>query len=443
MLSKHKLLACNLLISLLMAFSAQVRSESSSHHPEVNSEVTHQLRALVLDLDTRNSVTDLIDKAGLVSHLNNQIFGVQLNSQSLSVDQYFNLIKRKDIESLRKSIRHYKLLSRYQWPTVTPIELRLGIRTKEIAKLRWMLARLGDIPAYSIPPYRESIFDPSVEAGLKRFQRRHGHFVDGKLQLETVLSLNTEPSIRVTQLQDALKESLKKHDKTKDYVSVNLIDHTLRITRNGVEQLVMPVIVGKPTSKTPELNTTISAITVNPAWRPPASIIYSDILRSVEKQPNYLRNNDFVFKSYTSNLVDDNVAQMDTSSFKHKLKTSALIQLPGSKNALGKLRFTIPNSDAIFLHDTPRKHLFNRANRALSHGCIRLSQPEVFAKYLMNKEPYQTRQIFKNALKSNQTRHFRLTSQLNINIAYQKVWIDKDGHLQVRDNVSGLGREDG
>ncbi|ABZ76846.1 Peptidoglycan-binding domain 1 protein [Shewanella halifaxensis HAW-EB4] len=444
MLSRLKLVVYHLLISLLIIlFPAQVRAEPSFNEITRNSEASRQLRALAFDLNAGESVNELMNMVNLARLLDRQVFWGSSEHQSLSVEQYLNLVERKDIQSLRKLIKHYRSLERYQWPTVAPMELRLGLRTKEVAKLRWILTQVGDITPYSIPAYRESIFDPSVEAGLKLFQRRHGHAVDGKLGSQTLLSLNTEPSIRVAQLQNALKQRLKRFDEAKDYVLVNLMDHTLRITKNGVEQLVMPVIVGKPTSKTPELNTTISVITVNPSWTPPASIIYQDILQSVDKQPNYLRNNDFAFKSNETKHIDHNVAGMDPKSLKNKLKKSVLVQLPGTKNALGKYRFTIPNSDAIFLHDTPSKHLFKRQNRALSHGCIRLSQPALFAQYLINKEPAETRLKFKNAVKSKQTRHFRLTSQLSIDVIYQTVWIDKDGSLQVRGTILDKGAKNG
>lgn len=428
---------------LLLHFSATVYAVPFLDVSDGNLEHTRQLRALAFDLDADASVNKLTNSADLAKLLDKHIFGESFDSQSLSIEQYLRLIKRKDIERLRAIIQHYRSLERYQWPIVVAVELRLGLRTKEVAKIRWILTQLGDIKPSTVAVYRESIFDPSIEAGLKRFQSRHGYLVNGKLDPKTILSLNTKPSIRVTQLQNALKNALNRYDEARDYVSVNLTDYTLRVTNNGIEQIVMPVIVGKPSSKTPVLSTTISVITVNPSWTPPASIIYKDIFQQIEKQPNYLSNNDFVFKIYKSDRIDKDVEEMSLNNLKTKLKSSALVQLPGTKNALGKYRFTIPNSDAIFLHDTPRKHLFKRTNRALSHGCIRLSQPERFAKYLMSKEPAETRFIFEKAVKSGHTKHFRLTSKLPINLNYQSVWIDNEGVLQIRGNNLGIGANDG
>ncbi|WP_299804688.1 L,D-transpeptidase family protein [uncultured Shewanella sp.] len=432
-MKKEKNFLYRLFISILIIwFSAVAYGGDEQHQFADNPNLL--LKTFAVDLGAIENSSELINDTNLVKLLNKNIFSIKKNSYSLSAEQYLKLAERKDIEIYRKEIKYYKSLERYQWPMITPIKLRLGLRVKEVAKLRWILVKLGDMEPHTLSAYRESIYDPSVEAGLKRFQKRHGLSVNGKLGTLTLSSINTEPKVRVTQLQKALKSSLKRFDEATEYVSVNLIDYTLRISKNGVEQLNMPVIVGKPTSKTPELSTVVSSITINPTWTPPASIIYQDILQQVEKQPNYLKNNDFVLKSYESGLEDPNLAGMDADRLKTKLKNSVLVQRPGDKNALGKFRFTIPNTGAIFLHDTPNKNLFKRVNRALSHGCIRLSEPELFAKYLISKESLETQLLFQKALKNSKTIHFRLTSRLPINIVYQSVWIDKNGRLQIRDS---------
>ncbi|GIU21367.1 hypothetical protein TUM4444_40720 [Shewanella sp. MBTL60-112-B1] len=417
---------------LLISISAVAHGDNEPNLPAGNLNL--QLRKIAFDLGAIDNSSGLINDEDLVNLLNKNIFTSKKNNHSLSANQYMKLVERKDIEFYRGKIKYYKSLERYQWPMIAPIKLRLGLRVKEVAKLRWLLVKLGDIEPHNLSAYRESIYDPSVEEGLKRFQKRHGITVNGKLGTLTLSSINTDPSVRVAQLQRALKESLKRFDEEKEYVSVNLIDYTLRISKNGIEQLNMPVIVGKPTSRTPELSTVVTSITINPTWTPPASIIYQDIIHQVEKQPNYLKNNDFVLRDYETGLEDPNLAGMDIASLKTKLKKSALVQRPGIKNALGQFRFTIPNTGAIFLHDTPNKSLFKRANRALSHGCIRLSEPELFANYLINKEPQETQLLFKKALKNSETIHFRLTSSLPINIVYQSIWIDKNGRLQIRDS---------
>jgi len=62
-------------------------------------------------------------------------------------------------------------------------------------------------------------------------------------------------------------------------------------------------------------------------------------------------------------------------------------QRPGPANSLGHFKFDLPNSDGIYLHDTPRKELFAQDARALSHGCVRLEDAPRLAAWLLGKDP--------------------------------------------------------
>jgi len=63
---------------------------------------------------------------------------------------------------------------------------------------------------------------------------------------------------------------------------------------------------------------------------------------------------------------------------------------PGSSNALGNVKFIFPNSYNIYFHDTPSRGLFNRQQRAFSHGCIRLRQLFDLEVYLLRNQPEWT-----------------------------------------------------
>lgn len=126
---------------------------------------------------------------------------------------------------------------------------------------------------------------------------------------------------------------------------------------------------------------------------------------------------------------------MDASRLKQELKVYQLVQSPGFRNALGKYRFTIPNSELIFMHDTPDKQAFKKRNRAISHGCIRLSQPELLAKYLIDRENSIESIRFLSARKGVNTVDIKLRNPIPIIITNHNVWVDKDNVLQVRPSV--------
>ena len=126
---------------------------------------------------------------------------------------------------------------------------------------------------------------------------------------------------------------------------------------------------------------------------------------------------------------------MNTEQVRLSLKNFKLVQKPGYWNALGGYRFTIPNSESIFLHDTPNKKLFSKRNRALSHGCIRLAKPELLANYLVSRENVDTKKKLEAAKQGSKTVNIKLHSPIPIIITNQNIWVDKDNRLQLRSNV--------
>ena len=90
----------------------------------------------------------------------------------------------------------------------------------------------------------------------------------------------------------------------------------------------------------------------SPYWNIPPSIIKQEIRPGMAKNAGYLR-----------------IHNMECNG-------GNVRQKPGKNNSLGLVKFIYPNSNNIYLHDTPAKSLFNEDNRAFSHGCIRVAQPE-------------------------------------------------------------------
>ncbi|MGS0682884.1 L,D-transpeptidase family protein [Shewanella sp. 125m-7] len=428
MVTKHVLFATKLLLLLVFTPIAGAEDGISDY------ESLLDLKTLATDIGVTKRLLAEKNIEETLSLLNRNIFqGVEHNRFDSTF--YQQAIKDHDIKRVRTKIKEYNAYARYQWPQVHFIALKLGYRHQEVAKLRWILAQLGDLEPYSLSAYRERIVDPSLELGIKRFQRRHGCEVTGKLDTRTLGYLNTAPVVRVAQLQMTLKYLIVTTASSHEYVEVNLAEFMLRVKKGGVEQLSMPVIVGSLSNRTPLLKTYVSRITINPDWTPPYSIIANDLSSAVSKSPGYIKNNGFVFKEPSGRTADLDLKNMDIHSFRENIKKYKLVQLPGRNNALGQYRFSIPNNHSIYLHDTPNKGLFNRKNRALSHGCIRLSQPAVFAKYLIEKETDGVQSLFYRSLDKTSTSYFSLNRKLPIYIVSNSVWVDKKGLLQIRDDL--------
>lgn len=167
------------------------------------------------------------------------------------------------------------------------------------------------------------------------------------------------------------------------HIEVNVAAFLLFATEKGKEPLVMKVCAGKPTSKTPMLESNISYINLNPKWNVPVNIAKNEISLLQKKDPTYLqRHNMKLYKAGTE--IDHN--SIDWLAVNPAKFDYSIIQEPGGGNSLGRLKFMFNNEFSVYLHDTPLKSAFNRLNRAVSHGCIRVQQPLDLAYFLTSAD---------------------------------------------------------
>ena len=120
-------------------------------------------------------------------------------------------------------------------------------------------------------------------------------------------------------------------------------------------------------------------------------------------------------------------------------KIPVVRQLPGPDNALGRVKFLFPNSYNIYLHDTPNHDLFTSSNRGLSHGCVRLSDPEKMADWLLRKDTvhYPPRVIDSLMNKNVKEKWVTLDNTIPVYLVYFTTWVDEDGKLNIRKDIYG------
>ena len=150
------------------------------------------------------------------------------------------------------------------------------------------------------------------------------------------------------------------------YVMLNVPDFTLKVMQNGAQVWTTRVVTGKPGNHaTPMLTETMKFITVNPTWNVPPSIIYNEYLPALQQDPTVLQ-------------------RMGLKLERARDGSIRISQPPGEANALGRIRFNFPNKFLVYQHDTPDKHLFAKEERAFSHGCMRVQNPDQYAATLLN-----------------------------------------------------------
>jgi murein L,D-transpeptidase YcbB/YkuD len=173
------------------------------------------------------------------------------------------------------------------------------------------------------------------------------------------------------------------------YIIVDAASARLYMIENGRIADSMKVIVGKSSTQTPMLASTIYYATLNPYWHVSGDMVRTLIARNVLDQGlGYLKSHGY--EVLAAEEGDDrllNPATIDWHAVAEGRQLIRVRQLPGPGNSMGRIKFGFPNAQDIYLHDTPGKDLFAQDDRGLSHGCIRLEDAERLGRWLMGRDP--------------------------------------------------------
>jgi murein L,D-transpeptidase YcbB/YkuD len=205
------------------------------------------------------------------------------------------------------------------------------------------------------------------------------------------------------------------------YVILNIPNYTLKVMQNDAQVWTTKVVTGQPgIHATPLLTETMKFITVNPTWNVPPSIIYNEYLPALQQDPTVLQR---------MGLKLDRAADGSIH----------ISQPPGEANALGRIRFNFPNKFLVYQHDTPNKELFAKEDRAFSHGCMRVQNPDQYAATLLGltlpNEHYTPEKI--RGMYGHSEIDIKFPTPIPVNITYQTAFVDDAGKLQFRKDVYG------
>jgi L,D-transpeptidase YcbB len=352
------------------------------------------------------------------------------------------------VARLRPAVPYYarimKALASYReikvrggWPNVPapehPIRLRRAGGATPIA-LRERLRLADDTSESRLARYGDAspdIFDDSLLAALAHFQSRNAIDDDGVLGAKTLRELNHTVEDRIADLRLNLDRwRWLPRELGKLYIVVNVAGFELEMIENGTPVEIMHVVVGKEGWNTPIFSDTMESLIVNPSWNVPESIAKEEILPAMRRDPGYLASHHF--DVVMGNRVVD-PASVDFS----KAGAYRFRQRPGSDNALGRLKFMLPNNDNIYLHDTPAGQLFSRTDRAFSHGCIRVERPKDLARALMQRVSRTPPEQLDSILADRKEKTIRFDEGVPVYILYFTAWVDEDGTVRFMHDVYG------
>lgn len=222
------------------------------------------------------------------------------------------------------------------------------------------------------------IYDSKTVEAVKNFQFRHGLASDGVIGKGTLDALNFTKKQRKHQIMANLERWKWYPNKLNvDYLLVNIPDYNLVAVENKDTIRTHKVIVGTNKRKTPILTSKLSYAVFNPTWTVPPTIIKEDIIPAMTKNKNYLtKKNITVFDSRGFIVCADDWKPSKGMTYRY-------VQSPGDYNSLGMVKIIFPNRFSVYLHDTNHRNYFDRNNRSLSSGCVRVENPIELTQYLL------------------------------------------------------------
>lgn len=350
-------------------------------------------------------------------------------------------------------------------------KFKKGARGNRVIALRERLKATGELDP-STPS--SEVFDETLDIAVKKYQERNGLYVDGVVGKSTKEALNVPVDVRISQIELTMERwRLLPQYLGSRYILVNIANYHLYGVDNNNDAITMRIVVGKPEWNTPMFSEEMTHIVMNPYWNIPPSIFKDDIAPRIRQDSEYLskRGIDAVGLSTPKKIAIEESEEVEVVEnveapsenengesteqplseleIQNKIAQEEYIgkvlsgnyrlrQNPGPGNPLGQIKFLFPNKHAVYLHDTPNRGFFKRAQRNFSHGCIRVEHPMNLAEFVLASNDGWDQQKIKSNINSRKTKTVHLNQTLPVYILYFTAWVDDQGNVNFHKDIYGL-----
>ena len=353
--------------------------------------------------------------------------GWYLPRKKLSYGQYLDsvLVDPKLIDNKEQLIgQYYKLKSVLQqyrtieknggWEAIAlPADfksLKPGDSSVLVSQIRKRLFLTKDIASDS----KSDVYDESLQEAVLKYKKRNGFSEDYTILPKHIDEMNVPISDRIKTIMVNMERCRwisTDLTKAKEFIVVNIPSYRLTYFKEGKVALVSKVVVGTALNETVIFSGMMSYVVFSPYWNVPKSIRDKEILPAIRRNKNYLAQHQMEWKG------------------------EMIRQKPGPNNSLGLVKFLFPNSNNIYLHDTPSKNLFSQEKRAFSHGCIRVEKPKELAKLILQDDPNWTPEKIEAAMNGGKEKWYTLKNKIPVYIGYFTAWVDDDGLMNFHKDI--------
>jgi murein L,D-transpeptidase YcbB/YkuD len=316
---------------------------------------------------------------------------------------------------LKEVLQHYREIEKKEgWNTID-LDPRFksfkpGDSSNTIAQIRQHLFITGDM----ISDSKSALYDESLKEGVLKFKKRNAYTPDAIITKKHIVNMNVPVAERIKTIMVNMERCRwisSDISKAKEFIVINIPSYQLTYFKDGKPELLSKVVVGKDMNKTVVFSAVMKYIVFSPYWNVPRSIIKKELEPAMAKNKNYLAEHDMEWNG------------------------GEIRQKPGPKNSLGLIKFLFPNSNSIYLHDTPSKNLFNEEKRAFSHGCIRIAKPKELANLILKDDKNWTPEKIDAAMNKGQESWYTLKNKIPVYIGYFTAWVDNEGVIHFYDDV--------
>lgn len=349
-------------------------------------------------------------------------------------------IRNTQYQNLIAALDEYRVFAATGgWPQV-PSEtvLKPGMTEPSVAVLRQRLQAEGALTSGQSTPATATevdptwVYDQSLVSDVKAFQARHGLEADGVIGAKTFTALNRTVKERMNQIRLSLERGrwLFRGEETA-FILVNIAGAKTYFARPDGSVWTTKSITGTQYRKTPVFRDDIKYMEFNPTWTVPSSIFLKDKLAVIRNDPDYLARNNYIVRNQNGETIPASSVNWASNN-----PGVTLVQTPGAHNALGLVKFMFPNQYAVYLHDTNDRSLFERSERNLSSGCVRVENPFELANLLMESDPDWSTARMQSILESGKTTRVDLPNPMPVMLTYWTAWVE-NGEVHFREDTYG------
>lgn len=316
------------------------------------------------------------------------------------------------------------------FPAAPPAGLSQGATGSAVLALRQRLVMEKDLPESERDNPK---WDARLTTAVSRFQQRYGLQATGKIDERTRAQMAVSVQHRLVQIGHNMERvGARFIDFNRRYVVVNIPSAQVEAIENGEVARRYIAVVGRPQNPSPEVDATISAINFNPTWTVPQSIIKKEIGPHMVRDPSYLSRQRMSVIDGSGRTIDPKT--IDWSS--GKAANYTIRQAYGAGNSLGQLRIQMPNSDSVYMHDTPSKRLFGSVDRFFSHGCVRVQGVNDLAAWLLGSgwDAKRVGQEIATGARKDQA----IPDRVPVHWVYMTAYVTPDGTAHFRPDIYNL-----